>query len=85
MTACLRPGDWASREAAIGVPLYDSPDKVFLETAPNVAWLSPDHPVLVLAVTHGHGGHERALVLFGQGRTAWCWGGYLTQQEEGDR
>lgn len=74
----LRPGDWAVRDDELGYPLFRSPEEVGRMSARPVGFVAPMCPVLVLAVVPSQGGHERALVLYGPGLTAWCWGGYLT-------
>jgi hypothetical protein len=58
------------------LPLFDDPRMTGKMSARPIRWAPKNTLLLVLAVL-GEGNHVRALVLYGEGHTGWCWGGYL--------
>lgn len=74
---CPRPGDLVRKEDGGQLPLYDDPAQLGKMSLSPTSWAPWGSILTVLAVCHGEAGHERVLVLHGEGRTGWCWGGYL--------
>lgn len=77
----LTPGALARRSGTL-LPLFDDPRMAVRTSAQSTRWAPKDALLLVLAVVHGEGGHEHAMVLYGEGHTGWCWGGYLEPEPD---
>lgn len=76
-----RPGDLVHKEDAGQLPLYDSSQALGKMSLHPSQWAPNGTLLTVLCVLHGEAGHERVLVLYGEGKTGWCWGGYLARVE----